>query len=120
MDLSATVPINGENPELTGDDEANLWGFFPSEIPPYIARINKMTGALDRRIQLAALVGQPTAWGVAHYRGDFYVFLQRTFDASTNIYRVNGMTGMITTVASDTGRRIVGVGVATCAGDGLD
>lgn len=116
--LATQIPIiGGIQPELTGDDDANLWGFFPSDSPPRIARIDKKLGTLDRVHPLPFLNGNPQAWGVAAYRGDFYVFLQRDVDASTNIYRVDGTTGTLSTVVASTGRRIVGVGVATCAGD---
>lgn len=110
----------GIQPELTGDDAANLWGFFPSDSPPRIARIDKDAGTLDRVTFLPSLSGNPSAWGVAAFRGDFYVFLQRQNDASTSVYKVDGATGVVTAVLADTGLRIVGVGVATCAGDGLE
>jgi hypothetical protein len=116
--LASSIPlIGGAEPELTGDDQANLWGFFPAATPPKIARIDKQKGTLDRTLTLAALSGNPSAWGVAAYQGDFYVFLQRDSDPSTRVYKVDGTTGTLTTVLGDTGRRIVGVGVATCAGD---
>jgi hypothetical protein len=110
----------GTMPELTGDDEAGLWGFFPADSPPKIARIDKQTGTLDEVISLPQLSGNPQAWGVAHYQGDFYVFLQRNNDPSTRIYRINRTTHAFSVVVSNTGRRIVGVGVATCAGNGLE
>jgi hypothetical protein len=119
--LASSIPlIGGTEPELTGDDNANLWGFFPGDMPPKIARIDKQLGTLDMIQPYELLSGNPTAWGVASYRGDFYIFLQRDTDASTVIYRVDGMSNAITILVSNTGRRIVGVGVATCAGNGLD
>jgi hypothetical protein len=120
--LSNEVGIQGDGtqPELTGDDQANLFGFFPGSAPPFIARINKQTGALDRTLTLGPLAGSPEAWGMAAYQGSFYVFLQRQGDQSTNVYRVDAMTGALNVVVNDTGREIVGVGVATCAGNGLD
>jgi hypothetical protein len=110
----------GAQPELTGDDDANLFGFFPSATPPFIARIGKTDGTLDRVLPLPSLGGAPQAWGVAAYQANFYVFLERQSDTSTSVYRVNGGSGAVDTLVSNTGRRIVGVGVATCAGNGLD
>ncbi len=116
--LSSQIPLfGGTQPELTGDDDANVWGFFPSTTPPRMARIDKKFGTLDRTILLPMLSGNPRAWGVAAWKGDFFVFLQRESDPSTRIYRVDGTTGVLTTVVSNTNRRIVGVGVATCAGN---
>ena len=117
--LSSEVSLVADSgPELTGDDQANLWGFFPSSTPPRVARIDKQLGTLDRTLLLPTLAGSPRAWGVAAYQGDFYIFLQRDIDPSTVVYRLDGATGAVTTVADGTGRRIVGVGVATCAGNG--
>ena len=113
------VPTDG-NGELTGDDKANLWGFFPDVSTPFVARIDKQTGELDRRFEMQQLIGTAVAWGFAAYQGNFYLFLQRDIDSSTVVYRLDGTTGVLTTVVPDTGRRIVGVGVATCAGNGLD
>jgi hypothetical protein len=116
--ISSSVPIiGGIEPELTGDDQANLWGFFPADSPPRLARIDKQLGTLDRVRTLTALSGNPLAWGVAAFQGDFFIFLQRDVDASTQVHQVDGTTGTLTTVLASTGRRIVGVGVATCAGD---
>ena len=114
-----TVETDG-NGELTGDDQANLWGFFPDVATPFVARIDKQTGALDRFFDMPQLIGTAMAWGFAAYQGNFYLFLQRDIDNSTVIYELDGKTGNLTTIVPDTGRRIVGVGVATCAGDGLD
>jgi len=113
-------------PELTGDDQGNLWAFFPSEgTSPFIARVNKSTGAFDRTIELPALQGSPGGYGMAGYQGDFYLFFElenglSPTGPSTNVYRVDGQTGQLSTLLTNTGRNIVGVGAATCAGDGLD
>ena len=119
--LENTIPlfIQGDG-ELTGDDKGNLWGFFPDATPPVVARLDKTAGTVDRETFLPSLLGQPLAWGFAAFRNDFYIFLQRQNEASTFVYKLDGTTHDLTTVLSNTGRRIVGVGVATCAGDGLD
>jgi hypothetical protein len=122
------APLQGPQPgpELTGDDQGNLWAFFPSEATiPFIARVNKSTGALDRKIELEALQGSPGGFGMAGYQGDFYLFFElenglSPTGPSTNVYRVDGQTGQLSTLLTNTGRNIVGVGAATCAGDGLD
>jgi uncharacterized membrane protein len=102
-------------PELTGTGLAELWGFYPDTKPPKVAKINKQTGAEDTVFPLASLAGTPAAWAFAFWGGDFWVFLMRTDDTDTTVYRVDGKTGMMTTALSGTGRHIVGAGVSTCA-----
>jgi hypothetical protein len=102
-------------PELTGTGLAELWGFYPDTTPPKIARINKATGAEEMEFPLAMLQGTPAAWAFAFWGGDFWVFLQRTEDPDTTVYRLDGKTGAMSIALSNTGRRIVGAGVSTCA-----
>lgn len=108
-------------PELTGDDQANLWGFFPGVTDadmPFVARIDKATGALDRMFPLPQLQGMARDWAFAAWGSDFYIFLERNMiDPSTKIYKLDSLGGTLTTAVANTGRHIVGVGVATCASD---
>jgi hypothetical protein len=103
-------------PELTGTGEGNLWGFFPSETTtPRVAQLDKGSGVDLTTYPLSTLLGHPAAWAFAHWGGDFWVFLERDTDSSTNVYRVNGSTGAVSTAKSSIGRVIVGAGVSTCA-----
>jgi hypothetical protein len=102
-------------PELTGTGLAELWGFYPDTTPPKVARINKLTGAEEMVFPLASLQGTPAAWAFAFWGGDFFLFLMRTDDADTTVYRVDGKTGEMSVALQGTGRRIVGAGVSTCA-----
>jgi hypothetical protein len=107
-------------PELTGDGQANLWGFFPDASAPMVARIDKLSGVLDRQVALPGLAGQPRAWAFAAWGGDFFIFLQRDFEPSTTVYRLSGppdTNGALDPVVPSSGRHILGVGVATCASD---
>ncbi len=106
--------VSGQ-PELTGTGDGKLWGFFPSETSPKVSEIDKATGADGTVYPLAPLKGSPSAWAFAFWGGDFYVFLQRSTDLSTNVYRVKGSDGSVSTVTLQTGRTIVGAGVSTCA-----
>lgn len=105
------------SPELTGTGDAKLWSFFPDLTPPKVAQLDKTTGALvpSATFTASALNGTPTAWAFAFWGGDFFIFLERTSDWSTNVWRMNGQTGAVTEVLHDTGRTIVGAGVSTCA-----
>jgi hypothetical protein len=120
--LSSEIDLvtNTTPPELTGDDMADLWGFFPDLTggdTPFIARIDKTTGALDRMLPLPSLTGVALDWAFAAWGSDFYVFLRRNGDPSTRVYRVSSIDGSIVTAIANTGRKIDGVGVATCAAD---
>jgi hypothetical protein len=101
------------NPELTGTGDAKLWGFFPDSFNPRIAEINRASGQESNEIPLSTLAGIPTAWAFAFWGGEFWVFLQRTTDQSTIVYRVT-KSGSVDSYALP-GRTIVGAGVSTCA-----
>jgi len=104
-------------PELTGTGLAELWGFYPDTTPPKVARINKQTGVEEMVYPLASLQGQgaPAAWAFAFWGGDFYLFLMRTDDPDTTVYKLDHKSGELGVALSGTGRRIVGAGVSTCA-----
>jgi hypothetical protein len=111
----ATIGTVSGWPELTGTGDAKLWGFYPDTTPPKIAEIDKRSGAETRSFPLRQLQGEPAAWAFAFWGGDFWIFLMRQSDIDTHVYRVRGSDGMMTEVLSQTGRRIVGAGVSTCA-----
>jgi hypothetical protein len=112
LTTTRVAPLVG-NPELTGTGDAKLWGFYPDPFSPRIAEINRATGAESNEIALPTLAGQPTAWAFAFWGGDFWVFLQRSTDPSTQVYRVT-KTGQVSSYPLP-GRSIVGAGVSTCA-----
>ncbi len=102
-------------PELTGTGDAELWGFFPSETAPRIAKLDKTNGSAVQTFPLTTLAGMPMAWAFAFFGGDFYVFLMRANENSTTVHQVDGQTGQITGATPTNTRRIVGAGVSTCA-----
>jgi len=103
-------------PELTGNSNAELWGFYPDATSPKVARIDKQTAVEDPIYQLPSLAGEPQAWAFAFWGGDFWIFLARgALDPKTSVYRVKGSDGSLSTAIENTGRRIVGAGVSTCA-----
>ncbi len=103
------------NPELTGTGDAELWGFYPDVTPAKVAKLDKMTGAETMMFPASMISGMPQAWAFAFWGGDFYMFLKKMGDPSTVIYKMNRMTGMVSTFMANTGRTIVGAGVSTCA-----
>jgi hypothetical protein len=103
------------NPELTGTGDARLWGFFPEDANPRVTQIDKTSGNESNPYPVAIAAGTPMAWAFAFWGGDFWVFLQRDIDTSTKVYQVKGQGGAVTVPLPDTGRKIVGAGVSTCA-----
>jgi len=109
-------------PELTGTGEGELWGFFPDTEPPSVRQIDKVTAATPIVYDLEELaMTRAQAWAFAFWGGRFYIFLQRDTDTSTHVWRLDpgdeGVLGdeTLTDVIPDTGYRIVGAGVSTCA-----
>lgn len=115
LTLQTIQPVSGW-PELTGNANAELWGFYPDETEPKVARIDKQTAAEAPVYPLPSLAGTPRAWAFAFWGGDFWIFLARgSLDPKTSVYRVKGSDGSLSTAIENTGRRIVGAGVSTCA-----
>jgi hypothetical protein len=114
MAVSHLGTVTG-SPELTGNANAELWGFFPDASNPRIEQINKATGASITPAMLpATMKGMPMAWAFAFYGGDYFVFLMKDSESSTTVYEVSP-AGMIVTTTPAPGKVIVGAGVSTCA-----
>jgi hypothetical protein len=102
--------------ELSGTGDGNLWGFLPTVSPPRVMQIDKATGQQRYTYDLSTLGGSDgLAWAFAFWGGDFWIFLQRSTDPSTVVYRLKAADGSVTTVLPSSGRHIVGAGVSTCA-----
>ena len=102
-------------PELTGTGDAKLWGFFPSVAMPRVASLDKKTAAEGKVYALRTLAGNPSAWAFAFWGGDFWIFLKKDLDTSTQVYHLRTGTGQVASVIPNSGRTIVGAGVSTCA-----
>ncbi len=103
-------------PELTGTGEGELWGFFPDTTPPSVRRVDKSNAATPEVYELHTLgTIQAQAWAFAAWGGRFYVFLQRMSDGSSHVWRFDPNDESFVDVIPDTGYRIVGAGVSTCA-----
>jgi hypothetical protein len=104
-------------PELTGNGNAELWGWFPSSngSTPRVEQIDKTTGAPLTTYMLPTLSGTPMAWAFAFYGGDYFIFLMRGSETSTTVYQIDGTNGSIKGMTRTGNRTIVGAGVSTCA-----
>jgi len=102
-------------PELTGNSNAELWGWFPDPTAPRVEKLNKTNGSAVQTFMEPTLAGQPTAWAFAFYGGDYWIFLMKDLETSTTVYQVDGTNGTIKGNTPAPGRTIVGAGVSTCA-----
>ena len=72
-------------PELTGNGNAELWGWFPSDATgngtPRVEKIDKTSGAPLTTYMLPSLQGMPSAWAFAFWGGDYWIFLAKDIDA---------------------------------------
>jgi hypothetical protein len=111
-----SLPASG--PEFTGNAAGELWAFLPQASPPKVAQIDKATGSAIKTFTLSALKASilisPSAWAFAFWGGDYYIFLQGDLDSSTNVWKMTA-SGDVTKYIPNTGFRIVGAGVSTCA-----
>jgi len=112
--FSALGALSGA-PELTGSGDAKLFAFFPNVSPPRVSQLDKGNGTALTTYEAPTLAGRPLAWAFAFWGGDYWIFLQRDTEASTQVYQMKGQTGVVSTAVPSTGRTIVGAGVSTCA-----
>ncbi len=117
----AVAPLGNlaaSGPEFTGNAAGELWAFMPQANPPKVAQLDKATGAEIKTFPLSALKASilvsPLAWAFAFWGGDYYIFLQGDADSSTNVWKMTA-AGAVTKYIPNTGFRIVGAGVSTCA-----
>jgi len=116
--VSTLGPVAG-SPELTGNGEAELWGFFPDAMPMAVRQLDKSTGATLREFDVSSIdtsfLPIPSAWAFAYWGGRYYIFYLGALGTSSSIFRLTPDTGAVEVVIPDTGYRIVGAGVSTCA-----
>ena len=106
------------SPELTGNANAELWGFFPDATNARIVQINKADGTELQSHKLPASMQEaPGAWAFGFYGGSYYVFLGKqgtTTSDPTIVFEVDPTGTLMSTTPTNT-RHIVGAGVSTCA-----
>jgi len=71
--------------------------------------LNASTGAIVLERKLNTLPNNCSSWAVAQYWGDFWVF------CGTQLTRYSMKDDVSEVVQPNTGHRIVGAGVSTCA-----
>jgi hypothetical protein len=107
-----TGPHASQNAELTGTGDGRLFAFFTST-PVEVAEIDKTTAAVGDPFVLDA-VEVPLAWAFSFWGGDFYLYTATTGSSRVNHFRPSTLA-LDTSYVPNTGMRIVGAGVSTCA-----
>lgn len=111
------LPAHEFGAELTGNGNGELWAYWPGP-EASIARLDKATAAVDQEWALPGRGAQPAAWAFAHWGGRYHVFLT-VRDAGgrfhSQVLRFDPGTGETEVAVEETGHRIVGAGVSTCA-----
>ena len=100
-------------PEMTGNSNAELWGFIPSDTSARVVQFNKTDGSILTSFNEPTLAGSTNGYAFAHWGGDYWVFLSQ--QAMTTVYQVDHTSGAITSTTLAPGRTVVGAGVSTCA-----
>ena len=99
--------------DLTG---ASLGGGIFEEVSLRGARL---AGATLREFDVSSIdtsfLPLPNAWAFAYWGGRYYIFYLGALGTSSSIFRLTPDTGAVEVVIPETGYRIVGAGVSTCA-----
>jgi len=109
-----TSGLAGEECELTGTGNADLFGFFATDSPPKLAQITKTSGATPSPITLTG-VDTTLSYAFSFWGGDFWFYTQGDGVGSTVTHYKYATDKSFVTAIDDTGFTIVGAGVSTCA-----
>jgi hypothetical protein len=100
-------------PELTGNQDGELWAFFAWIATPKVAQLDKATAAESNVVELSQLSGN-AAFAFAYWGGDFYLF-HAPATGNTTVYRLHDGALETWVTPDQTGFQVVGAGVSTCA-----
>jgi hypothetical protein len=103
--------ISAGSPELTGTGDGALWGFSPPKLntPAMLFRIDPASAAIQESYRYPSLPNA-TNWAIKFWGGSFWIFL------GSSVYQVSRtQPDSVQTVLLNSGHRIVGAGVSTCA-----
>lgn len=113
--LTSLGALPDGGPELTGNSNGELWGFFPKVSPARVHQLDPLTGKAKKTLALETFtVPWAGAFAFAAWGGLFYIFYGYQAGDSTDVYRLTP-DGSLTPLFLGTGLKIVGAGVSTCA-----
>lgn len=106
--------LAGQSCELTGSDQAQLFGFCTTS-PASVVQIGPATAkVLSSAPQPGVTIGSQSDYAFSYWGGDFYIYTAEGMTTSS-VTRYSPSTGTTMTVLNDIGFQIVGAGVSTCA-----
>lgn len=110
------IPKNLGCPDMSGNGNAELYGFFPQTNPAQVVKMDKATGQPVKNWVLpAGAFGSVQAWAFAGWGGKFWLFFQGGADITTAVWSLEPATGVAKKVLNNTGYVVVGAGVSSCA-----
>jgi hypothetical protein len=118
MDFSVQGPVAEYGAELTGTGHGQLWAYFPGQGTSRVARLDRDSGASLKSWVIPGLPGVPAAWAFAHWGGQFFLFISHYDELGgivSRVLRFDPGTGDTEIILENTGIRVVGAGVSTCA-----
>lgn len=108
------IPVVSDvTPEFTGTADGSLYGYFPGKTAGFVAKLNKATGALQKKWPVPALGGTVNSWAFAHWGGRFYLFVSVT--GNSKVLRLDPVSGKVVTLLTKLPYYIVGAGVSVRA-----
>jgi len=118
MKVVSVAPLQGGpgSPDLTGTGLGDLYGFFPSSVPPSVKQIDKLDGSVLKSVPLPAnIINSTEAWAFAFWGGKFYLYFKKFGDPSSHVYVLDPVSQNFSTFIDQTGYTITGAGVSSCA-----
>ncbi len=112
----AALPKQLGCPDLSGNGNAELFGFFPQTNPAQVVKLDKATGQPVKNWPLpAGAFAGVEAWAFAQWGGKFWLFFKSSGDLSSSVWSLDPVNGNATKVLANTGHVITGAGVSSCA-----
>ncbi len=112
----AALPKQLGCPDLSGNGNAELFGFFPQTNPAQVVKLDKVTAQPLKNWPLpAGAFAGVEAWAFAQWGGKFWLFFKSNGDLSSSVWSLDPGTGTATKVLANTGHVITGAGVSSCA-----
>jgi sugar lactone lactonase YvrE len=115
-----TLPADGD---LSGSSDGHVYAFLPnwSGLGSQVVDVDKTDGAALQTWKLPQLDSDLGDVAIAGWGGQLWVFVgQGSNDGTTAVFDLDPVTGGLTTAIADTGRHVVGAGVAPCKNVGGD
>ncbi|HZO15311.1 MAG TPA: hypothetical protein VFB62_18685, partial [Polyangiaceae bacterium] len=108
--------LGSSRAELTGTGDGRLFGFFPDEVPPVVAEIDKTNVTILSVAPQASVESMNGGFAFAHWGGDFWLFYSTPTNPSGSVVaQYQPALGTTPVVKNDVPFVVVGAGVSTCA-----